>query len=1187
MKIRSVIPAIAAAICLLPANASAGDNRTEDNKVFTRGIGVYPGDPAESFAPVLIRDSAYRNLALNRPVTTSSDFDCNLTGQLVTDGIVSAGEVSFLDVYTPGELVGRIDKEAAIDGGKYSRNKLAGEETFLDYHWNGYLLRADSVSVSFKVVYTPSDTALSWNIICTGADDAALGAVAGEILPGSRKAGTVETDPNKQQGGSYSLPDARLNAGFPLTTLSGTQEFKIAFSMKGAVSWSVREISFYLDGREIPDVLPSYRFSSVWRGADAGDEWVMTDLGAVADIDRVTLRWVNRPADRRVEVSSDGTCWEEIHFRSARHDGGEVIPAQRGGGMTEDVSCNVSGRYVRVSMSGGTPDGKPYAMTELEVWGKGGVVAHPSAPRAPEGDIVYLDGGDWRLQRASEVPYSGARISSSDYCPDGWLTATVPATILTSYVNAGAIADPNYDDNINRISESFFNSDFWYRREFDAVPGQWWLCFDGINWKAEIWLNGKAVDFIEGAFARGRSEVTLKEHNVLAVRVIANTHFGAVKEKTALTTGFNGGILGADNPTFHASIGWDWITTVRGRNSGIWNDVYLSPVRSARLSDPLVSTMLSPEGKASMTVSVEVDNPEDSKAEVTGWIGDKRFAKTVSGGFCGTLTFSPEEFPSLKEQDMRLWWPNGYGEPYLYDAGFEVSKDGKLIDSLTCKAGIREVRSEDAGTSLKLYVNGRRVVPLGGNWGFSESNLNYREREYDIAVGYHRLMNCNMIRNWVGQIGDEEFYDACDRNGIMVWQDFWLANPADGPDPSDDGIFIDNARDVVRRIRRHPSVVLYCGRNEGYPPQTIDKALREDILPALHPGIPYISSSADDGVSGHGPYKAMTPKYYFEHQSGKLHSERGMPNVPVFESLSRMLAPGHLWPQNDLWGKHDYTLEGAQGASSYNEIISRAFGECSSAEEFTALAQWIDYDGYRAMYESCSRDRLGLLIWMSHSCWPSMTWCTYDYYFEPGGAFFGVKKACEPLHIQLNASTGNVEVVNTCAGSRKGLRAEARIYDYTGGLLSSDEAVVSCGEDSTTPCMTVRKPDAEAYYVKLSLTDASGETVSDNFYILGREDGNTRAVRSLPEAKVRKRVRIIGNEATVTLKNMGKTPALLLRLTLKASDGEEILPVEYSDNYFSLMGGESKTVTVRWNYADTRGLAPEVTISGLNLQAAR
>ena len=569
-----------------------------------------------------------------------------------------------------------------------------------------------------------------------------------------------------------------------------------------------------------------------------------------------------------------------------------------------------------------------------------------------------------------------------------------------------------------------------------------------------------------------------------------------------------------------------------------------------------------------------------------GWIGEVMFEKTVTLPALGTVetTFDPSKFADLKNRRLRLWWPNGYGTPYLYDAGFRFEVDGKVSDELTFKAGIREMGYRDVDTRLTMYVNGKRFVPLGGNWGFSESNLNYRGREYDIAVKYHRDMNYNMIRNWVGQTGDEEFYEACDRYGIMVWQDFWLANPADGPDPMDEDMFLNNAKDYVYRIRKHPSIGLYCGRNEGYPPESIDRALRQ-FVQTLHPGLCYVSSSADDGISGHGPYHALPAKEYFEKQTGKLHSERGMPNVMTLEGLSRTLSPTALWPQNAQWGQHDYTLQGAQQGDSFNKIIEKAFGKVQNAKQFTALAQWVNYEGYRAMYESGSKERLGLLIWMSHSCWPSMTWQTYDYYFEPTAAFFGVKKACEPLHIQWNASTRNMEVVNLNKVVHGTLRAQCEVLDIHGKRLSSHEMALQSKPDTTVVCTKIEEPDmaGTVYFLKMKLVDDNNQVLSENFYVCSTDEGNLQELKRLPMVTLTTHVKWEGNQATVVLKNESDTPAMMNRINLKGNDTLQILPVDYSDNYFHLMPGEQKTVTVKWKTEDTRGCEPMLEISGLNV----
>ena len=394
---------------------------------------------------------------------------------------------------------------------------------------------------------------------------------------------------------------------------------------------------------------------------------------------------------------------------------------------------------------------------------------------------------------------------------------------------------------------------------------------------------------------------------------------------------------------------------------------------------------------------------------------------------------------------------------------------------------------------------------------------------------------------------------------------------------------MDNARDLVLKIRNHPSIGIYCGRNEGYPPKTLDEGLRQTVA-SLHPGLDYISSSADDGVSGHGPYNALSPKEYFEKQTGKLHTERGMPNVMTYEGLSRTLDADHLWPQNLYWGRHDFTMEGAQRGASFNQLIAEDFGEPNSAEEFCEWAQWINYEGYRAMYEGGNKNAMGLLIWMSHPCWPSMVWQTYDYYLEPTAAYFGVKHACEPLHVQLNPITNQVEIINHSAGHQMGT-VTVTAFSIDGNLIWSKALPYDIQEDKYFDAMAVEMPHhfEGVYFLRLTLTDKDGRMMSQNDYVQSQGVNNRKQLRTMPEAAVSSTVDIKGTHAKVTLHNNGNTPAVMLRLNLKGSDGEQILPVIYSDNYFHLMPGESRTIDIDWKTEDTRGCKPLIEITGMNV----
>ena len=1147
----------------------------------TRGIGQYPGAPSEYFAPATswIDGQTLSNVALHRKAYASSAVDYNHTAHLATDGFCDTAEPVLLSVSTQSGKLSRKEAEWAIDGGPYSRHILMGSRTYLQYDWSGAMkLQANQVILQGMVAYDNLLATKGYTIRCevseNGTDWEPVGELNGHDLPGKPLQYMLHSDPNKQTDNGL-LPARRLEETIRFSKPLNTQHFRITMELEGAAHWDVHELQFQDALGKYVEVMPSQQFSSMWMSDGGGEQWIYTDLGTSLPIEKILLEWYLAPRKGIIQVSEDAQNWQTV------------------ADICDVPDVKAQGRYVRLLLQEPGEAGC-YALREMEVLSKRQKVYLPHAIAGMRNNRYELSGGGWQLQRASEVDVRGEQIATEGFDSHDWIPATVPGTVLTSYINIGAVPDPNYADDVDQISESFFRSNFWYRNEFEVtnLGGELqWLNFDGINWKANVFLNGQRLGHIEGAFMRGKFNVTgllRKGKNYLAVEVICNEHFGAVKEKDENTTQFNGGLLGADNPTFHATIGWDWITSVRGREVGIWNEVYLTSTGKVTVSDPYVQTKLAADGKiASVKPSVFVRNNDSKviKGTLKGWIGDISFEQTITlpANTEKEFSFCPYSHKQLTSSDFHLWWPNGYGEPYLYDAGFTFTPETGAVSSIDYKAGIREMKYVDAKDSLRIYINGRRFIPLGGNWGFDEHNLLYRSREYNIAVGYHKDMNCTMIRNWVGQIGDESFYEACDRHGIMIWQDFWLANPADGPDPYDDVLFLSNAEDYVRRIRSHASIGIYCGRNEGFPPEAVDRKLREYVN-LLSPGMDYIPSSADDGVSGHGPYWALPMKEYFSRQSGKIHTERGMPNVMNIESLTRTFSPAALWPQSVQWGQHDYTLQGAQRAREFNGLVKEGLGEAQSAEEFARWAQLINYNGYRGMFESTSKSRAGLLIWMSHACWPSMVWQTYDYYFDPTAAYFGMKKACEPLHVQYNALTDDIEVVNHSAGNKTGITVIATIFDLNGRKVSQQKGRLNTEEDTTKAWIKRSKLIAEApsevYFLRLQLTDKTG-VISENTYIMGREENNYRALTSLPKANVEQQTTITGETARVSLTNKSQVPAAFLRLNLKGADGEQILPTIYSDNYITLMPGESKTVTISWKQEDSRNQQAHVEVTNL------
>ncbi len=1159
-------------------------------QTLSRGVGVYPGDPSEVFSPAMQTDSVHeRNLALHRAAYQSDSYDFNLTAQLITDGIIDTSLPGWVVTSDSGGVFPRNEREWILDRNLMTRKTIEGSRAWLRLDLAGGAAppSVDSLEVSGTLLVDSLPPG-HWSVSVSGSPDGTqwirLGEEKGEGLPGDTMAGWFR----------WFYPKNLRTFSCPMKLLEPVRcrAYRLDVRSVNARSWAIAELGLFDHGRRT-EVGGPYHFASCWKSAGSGNAWVSVDLGALCSVDRIVLHWVRPASEGSVQVSTDNADWKSLAALHRTSPGPESV----------SLGKKERARYVRILMSKpASADG--YILSELEVFGTGGPVAvpHQQAPMASQ-DRMDLAGGAWKVQRASLVEQKGEDLSMPGYNDSTWLIATVPGTTLVSYLNVGALPDPNFSDNQLLISDSFFYSDFWYRDELSAPESfggkRVFLTFDGINWKADVFLNGRRLGSIEGAFTRKRFDVTdiLRpgERNALAVLIRKNDTPGFVKEQTKLSHDVNGGELGADNPTFHASVGWDWIPTIRGRNTGIWSNVFLSSCGPVTVDDPFVRTTLPLPDTSSADVQVKVtlrNHAQDSvRGELRVAFGPARVTVPLALEPLGarTISLNPSAIASLHLLHPKLWWPNGYGAQHLYPVSLEFfTSDGRRSDSVAFKTGVRQMTSSDSGGALRIWVNGRRFIARGGNWGFSESLLRYRAREYDAAVRYHKEMNFTMIRNWVGQTGDDAFYDACDRYGIMVWQDFWLANPLDGPNPTNDDMFLQNAEDFVGRIRNHPCIALYCGRNEGNPPAAIDSALR-DMLGRLQPGIRYIPNSAFGVVSGGGPYRAMPPVFYFDKRATeKLHSEIGMPNMVSYESLTRMLPDSALWPIGRLWGVHDFNLESAQYGYSFLELLSDAFGPEPDLRKWLWLAQWVNEEGYRAMFEAQSRHRMGLLLWMSHPAWPSMVWQTYDYYLEPTAAYFGCKKACEPLHIQWNRLSDSVEVVNSSVPDGDGLSAEAQLVGMDGAVQWRKQQRISCPEDCAVSCFRpgTAKDSSAVMLLRLRLT--RGKTViSENSYWRGATHDNLRALKMLPGVRLRSSTAISRKrdrwELATTVVNSSKHPAFLVRFKVTDRAGHEILPAIFSDNFLSLLPGERKTVRMEVRAEDARGEKPEVVIDGFNV----
>ena len=938
-------------------------------------------------------------------------------------------------------------------------------------------------------------------------------------------------------------------------------------------------------------------FSSRWISPASDSQWIYVDLGTVCKIHKVRLYWNNNYAKAyRIDVSENRSDWKTIWSTT------------NGNGSIDQISFpEVSARYVRLSGIKRNSAASGYSLSEFQVYGKGEpvVTARPQ-PAIQKNGLFYLSGGNWKLQRASLVAASGEQLSRPAFDAHSWMIATVPGTVLTSYLNDGALPDPNFGDQQLQISDSFFYSDFWYRDSF-VVPESYsgkrvWLNFNGINWKADIYFNGNKLGHIYGAFIRGKFDVTpyikYGQENDLAVRIHKNATPGRATLQDLKDAGHNGGVLGADNPTIHASIGWDWIPTIRGRDIGIQDKVYLSSSQAITISDPFIITQLPLPDTTSARLTLKVKLTNHASQTVSGELkgsitpGNISFSKQINlkANESKTIILSPGTTSGLLIHHPKLWWPNGYGPQNMYNMHLLVDESsGEMSDQKEIPFGIRQVTTDTTNQIMTLFVNGKRIFARGGNWGISESMLRLNKEGYDVRVRLHKEANFNMIRNWIGMTGDEDFYNACDKYGIMIWDDFWLANPGDGPNPNDPDMFMANAKDKINHFRNHPSVVLYCGRNEGNPPASLASRLVK-ATSELDGTRPYIPSSATGAVSGFGPYSVQNPQWYFKNRGGKkIHSEMGMPNIPVIESMKRMLPSDKLWPINDMWGIHDF-CNSAQGERAFVQAVNNSYGTAEGIDDFCQKAQMVDMENHKAMFEAFVASKgNGMLMWMSNPAWPTTVWQTYDYYLDENAGYFGCKKACEPLHILWDSYDNSIRVANNTLKNYKNLIAEAKVYNLDGTGKYARSVSIDIAADSVVNCFTIHFPKglSATHFLRLKLLSGK-HVLSDNFYWRGNTYQNYKALSDMAEVRLTGKASGVTNgekcRITATITNPNSEVALMIRAKLVTSPtGERVLPSFYSDNYFSLLPAESKTITIEVEKKNLAGGVPRLMLEGWNI----
>jgi hypothetical protein len=503
---------------------------------------------------------------------------------------------------------------------------------------------------------------------------------------------------------------------------------------------------------------------------------------------------------------------------------------------------------------------------------------------------------------------------------------------------------------------------------------------------------------------------------------------------------------------------------------------------------------------------------------------------------------------------------------------------------------------DDSKTSpyLVIKVNGVRIAARGGNWGMDDSRKRVSREHLEPFFRLHRDANLNIIRNWVGQNTEQTFYDLADEYGLMVWNDFWESTQNYNVEAEDPALFLANARDTILRFRNHPSIVVWCGRNEGVPQPVINEGLIE-LIRTLDGTRYYFPSSNQVNLQNSGPYKYMDPTLYYTALNHGFSVETGTPSFSTLESFRTWIPKEDQWPVSDAWAYHDWHQSGNGDMAPFMAQMQAEFGAPVSLEDFERKAQMLDYVDHRAIFEGMNAHlwapNSGRLLWMTQPAWPSNTWQILNADYDTQSSFYAVKKACEPLHIQLDLSNYSVALVNTTNESQTALQLSATVYSLENKLLLHKEEKRDAAADALSDGFPLELAPLLAsekmVFVNLELRNSSGEVVSRNFYWLGADNASYRRLNRLPAAllsatsissRAGENIRV-----RVELRNAGTTVALVNKLTLvNASDGSRILPAYYSDNYVSLLPGESREIEIEYP-AKSAGSPAQVAIRGWNL----
>ncbi|MDT5311659.1 MAG: exo,4-beta-D-glucosaminidase [Mycobacterium sp.] len=897
-------------------------------------------------------------------------------------------------------------------------------------------------------------------------------------------------------------------------------------------------------------------------------------------------------------------------------------------------------------------------------------------PEPPAQQIQLSDG--WQLASARDVTDEGSVISLEGYRGPNWHDVRrMPATVLQALEADGTYPNLYYGKNlVDEVPQDLWRQDWWYRTTFDAPAGHstYQLNFPGINYRAEIWLNGHLVadaNQIVGMYVDHDVDVTKwirpGQPNVLAVKVTperALQDINGVELADSWFDWINWKYLGYQGPDKSTGNGNSFVAD---RNAGIWKPVTLRMSGAVAIAAATVNTELPLPNTDSARLSIFTNVRNLSNNRIRGVVRatisragkpDVQVDEAVSlaPGEQREVSFAPTDFSQLTLEHPDLWWPYTMGAPNMYDLRVEFRQFGSPVDEIHQRFGVRTIsqfRDDDErfpelgdGGSFYLTVNGRDFLVRGATY---TPDLLYADdpgREQAI-LSYVRDLGLNMLR-LESKIPDERFIEAADELGIPVMVGWMCCNQWEKwPqwDDEDNRVARDSLRSQITMLRSHPSAFVWANASDGRPPDKVRDDYHQ-ILRDLHWQNAVVDTVSSyvmnaqgerlwDGIQMAGPYTWRPPSYWF---SGQYRAARGASaeqgdneHIPPFASLQQFIPPDKLWPINDYWYFHAGSNPDNAALTGIQLAINRRYGPSRSAYEFARKAQLAHYESTRAQFESYAA--LGwaghkmTIYWMLNNHWPSFFGNIFDYYLRPGGAYYGAKAGLRPLSAVFDSyatgdhSRANVTLVNQTPADAKDLRVRVRVYDLQGRLRDDQmSARLDVASGGTAQAMTLPREarDSRVFFVRCEVLDASGRVVDENVYWQSQRNDNVgdpngdfafelhqdsfadmtplNSMTKVPLDVTAKRSepdedgqdgQSGGQDrqaVTISLRNPTKQIAFFERTEVTSTqDGDEILPIEYDDNYVTVFPGE--TVDVRASVprrSSNSGSADWVRVTGYN-----